>query len=282
MYKSTYNLIILEIHKRSAFEVLPIIGQSVSAARKIFGRDVYGNNDGRVYADITNYSRWSLSYAHFTVKQGKVYHPLMPSVIRPNFKEAWMAEQASTGTATEGILTFATYPGTYCFVYWVVYQGGQIDQSNSNSLAVGCLPNEIQIADLENLVKQTSADATASELITYKRYARDEPRTQFCNENMCIQGTMTKYSHCSVSISVFPGDETNLAPSLSGKIDQEMIGKVMEEPDLCKLYHRGCLSDSDSGGWSAGEIGGASVGGFFIGLLSLICCCWTINKAKNK
>lgn len=212
--------------KTGIFDVVPVIGATVAEALKVF-KDAEDTFFSRIYADVDNYSRWSLNHGEYDTVRGETLE--VASVVHAGYTEAWVAAQGDvTNSGTEGLAVWNTYPGRLCVIYWSV--DANVAWRDGNKLGVGCTDTENKTADLEDSTKYGKLD-----FVNYRSFDKKQHTIQFCDGVLCIQGIMSSSYESKATISIFPINITDLAPNLADKITQDEINGIVKQGQDCKL-----------------------------------------------
>ena len=227
-----YYLLDREKKSTNAISLDPIAGSSVTEALDVYDEitDLFLS---KIYTTVLNYGKWPLSSPDHKIENGETL--LTPQLVLPGHKEAWAAKQSfADGIGTKGITAWSTSPGRLCFYYWYIEHN--FFEREDNEMAIGCLPVKHTIDDLFDMVEEVKElDGQRNEYMVYQQYGNDQPTIQFCDDLLCVQGSMTSTYDCKATLSFYPKKVEDLATSFQGEIKQSSLDQILNKGNQYKL-----------------------------------------------
>lgn len=189
----------------------------------------------KILVKVKNYCTWTLVPEPIELTEGVTNSPL-PTLF-PGEEGGWVAskENSLIPSGTEGFALFHLSNHGSCAIYWRV---GQMDgfERMPNALGIGCDKGISKIKQWKKVINRSLKTQCDLDNFYYQEYAQTHPVMQFCNDNVCIQGTLFSALKGEAIVEIIPRDVNHVAPSMVEKIHQETINSIF------KPYKKGCVA----------------------------------------
>ena len=204
-----------------------------TAASVATALDVYNNLkvDPKILFTIDNYSNFTL-HTDTIYKMEGVTNSGMNTLL-PGQKGAWTASKdASLNVgSTEGFILFNMAKVSSCVIYWRVgHKDGE--EQKPNALGLGCDKKIGGHQQWEKFISRSVKTRCDLDDFYYQEYGGSHPVIQFCDNHVCVQGTLFSHIHGEAKIEILPVKATQVAPSLEDVINQKTINDHIKTHEL--------------------------------------------------
>ena len=223
-----FSVIFFSGDKRAVGAVAALIGATLAAAANL-ATVVSTYNElqhkPKILVKINNYSKWTLTVNPIKQIEGVINRGF--PILYPGEEDGWAAskeESLDTGS-TEGFAVLKFPKRVYCVIYWRV---GQMDggERTPNALGIGCGTKISEVEDWQRIINRSLKTRCDLDNFYYQEYANTHSINQFCNDDVCVQGTLFSAFEGEARVEIVPRNATRVAPSLVSKMRQKTIDRI--------------------------------------------------------